>query len=356
MKRKLFYTFLIILLSFIFVFAFQYFNRKPQSNGFNRKIEKYQIQIEKSFQLPHPYFYFAGLSKTELFFKNLHNTSKLFVLDSALFSSKEVDLKLDQNFIKENNKVTIGINDSSVYVVYSKSGKLAILLKENNKRYNFKSPGINMSHARLISKQSIVGKNADRNVSGLKRRLIKINYLNGKIENKYELEKQVDGFFCTDGMLYFDNKSSKIFYMYFYRGEVLCLDTNLVLQFKSKTVDTVTKAVINIAKFKANNTQAQTTITQSTPPQVVNRNFIINDDFIYIMSALKADNEDIANFRNSQIIDVYSLNNVKYLYSFYIPKYKGKKLREFRISEGFIFATFDDYLVKYKFSRNIEKG
>src|SRR5690606_14583445 len=41
------------------------------------------------------------------------------------------------------------------------------------------------------------------------------------------LEKQVDGRFCTDGILMYDKSTRQMVYLYYYRNEYIGLDTNL---------------------------------------------------------------------------------------------------------------------------------
>jgi hypothetical protein len=40
----------------------------------------------------------------------------------------------------------------------------------------------------------------------------------------------------------------------------------------------------------------------------------------------------------------------KYLYSFYIPKYLGKRVRQFKINENVLIALSGKYIVKYRLS------
>lgn len=137
--------------------------------------------------------------------------------------------------------------------------------------------------------------------------------------------------------------------MYFYRGLVLCLDTNLNLKYKLKTIDTVTKAAIKIGlyKEKLKDGSSISRITQTTPTELTNRYLTTYEDKIYILSGLKADNDLTTEFNKNQPIDVYSINNGKYLYSFYIPKYKEQKVNFFQIKKNKIIAIFGTNLVTF---------
>src|SRR5690606_18873428 len=95
-----------------------------------------------------------------------------------------------------------------------------------------------------------------------------------------------------------------------------------------------------------------TSFSQAEPSQIVNRNFLIGKDELLILSALKADNEDLFDFKNNAVMDVYEAKTGKYKYSFYIPKYKGIKLRGFYLKDDFLYCIFDHYLVKFRAERS----
>lgn len=339
----------VFVVTIIILFVYKFFNGNDENNGFKRTIKRQKIDFVKQFPLPLTPFYFAGVTPEELYLKDSKNTTSLFSINYSLDGLRRNKLKLP----KESGKqVTIGLLDTTIYVVTNNSGKLNVLSKNTFIVHNFKSPEIMFNHARLISKQSIVGVSAKTQGQQVQRVLSKLNYIKSKVEKEHILEKQVDGFFCTDGMLQFDPKSSKLFYMYFYRGDFFCLDTNMNTLYKAKTIDTVNKVEMKIAKIsKTSDHEKQTSIIPAEPAKLINRKFIIFQNCIYILSALKADNESSSDFKNNQVVDVYSIDKGGYLYSFYIPKYKGFKLREFRLTENFIFATFNNYLVKYTWTR-----
>ncbi len=58
------------------------------------------------------------------------------------------------------------------------------------------------------------------------------------IESKDLLQKQVDGIFCTDGMMSYCKKSGKLIYVYYYRNQFICADSNLHLIYRGNTIDT----------------------------------------------------------------------------------------------------------------------
>ncbi|MCY1525831.1 hypothetical protein D9M68_608260 [compost metagenome] len=234
-----------------------------------------------------------------------------------------------------------------IYFSEDKSGRLTTIDISNGFKKSFavNGPAININTSFLLPSNSILARRTLINEKKLSRELIKLNTQNSEVEKSFLLKKQVDGFFCTDGTLKFDAVSAKLFYVYAYRGQFICLDTNLNMLYQAKTIDTITTAKIKINEDKQKNT---TSLSQAKPAEIVNRNFLIDKDEIWVLSALKADNEDLFDFKNNSVMDVYHAKNGKYIHSFYIPKYKGIKLRGFYVKDGFLFCIFDHYLVKYR--------
>lgn len=154
------------------------------------------------------------------------------------------------------------------------------------------------------------------------------------------LEKQIDGFFCTDGMLRYDNSRKLLAYIYFYRNQFICADTNLNLVYRGKTIDTTHYARIKVGKLKNASMLA-------SPPFIVNRRAIVERGRLYINSTLKGDNENITTFNASDVIDVYDLSTGTYEYSFYIPRFQNIRLRHFTVNGDNLYALHDAFLNVY---------
>lgn len=349
MKQKLIYILALSIAAIVAVYTFQLYNNDGK-NGFNRKFENLDLNVTKTFPLPPGLSYFSGISDQTIYFQNLSNKTALYSLNYSLskFMVKELEFPSDTQ-ISRIIRADVNVFNSVVYAVNVQTGKLNLFPMEGNGNLVAKSPKLHLDHSKPISKESIVGKSVLLKNGKLQTQLTKVNYVKGTIDTTYVFENQKDGLFVPDGMLQFDSSTSRILYTYFYSGQFLCLDTNLKLLYKSKTVDTITTATVKVVKLeKQVGKKKQTTITQSGAPKFVNHNFTIRNGYIYILSGLKADNEQTASFNRNNVIDVYAIDNGKYLYSFYIPKYKSQRMREFRIADGYIFATFGGDLVSFK--------
>jgi hypothetical protein len=127
------------------------------------------------------------------------------------------------------------------------------------------------------------------------------------------LIKQKDGFFCTDGMLrHASGNKGQIVYTYFYRNEMISLDSSFNMLYTAHTIDTTTTATFSIS----NNDNWQ---ALSSPERVINKASWITADHIIIYSSLRGDNESRKIFADNAALDVYALKTGQYLFSFYVP-------------------------------------
>jgi hypothetical protein len=227
--------------------------------------------------------------------------------------------------------------------VYILSGATASIygIKFPNKAVKMnKLNSIPIYHGEIIDTNSLIFVSVKKIDSSYLRVLKKVNFQGTELNSFYP-KRQIDGYFCNDGMFKYDMEAKKLIYMYYYRGSLACLDNSLKLIYEINTIDTIRHSKIYL-KAKKN------TITQATPPNIVNKRFCVDQKNIYVHSALKADNESSEDFLNSQTIDVYDLNSGKYKISFHLPKYKRQKLTEFKVKGNHLIALFSNVLAVYK--------
>lgn len=157
------------------------------------------------------------------------------------------------------------------------------------------------------------------------------------------LRKQIDGFFCTDGMLNYNRELSRLIYTYYYRNEFIVYDTNLNLKFRGHTIDTFSRADIKIGHIVSEGTN---TLTYK---RLINRGVWTSGDFLFINSNLLAKNDTKNMFPMMTIIDVYNVVEDKYKFSFTFPNIDAEtKTREFRvIGDKTMIVLAGDYIVLY---------
>jgi hypothetical protein len=160
------------------------------------------------------------------------------------------------------------------------------------------------------------------------------------------LEKQSDGVFSTDGLLRFDKVSGLLVYIYFYRNQYICMDSNFNLKYRGHTIDTNAHAKIRLVTLPS---EAATTF--ASPGFRVNRTACVSSDWIFINSDLRADNEEENIFKSNLVVDVYSLKFGRYHFSFYLPKLTGK-ITDLSILRQHLVVIQDHWLTIYPLDLN----
>ncbi|HMF70784.1 MAG TPA: hypothetical protein VK616_04895, partial [Flavitalea sp.] len=162
------------------------------------------------------------------------------------------------------------------------------------------------------------------------------------------LKKQIDGIFCKEGMMEFNNQISRLIYTYHYRNQFIVMDSNLQVIYKGQTIDTTSVAKVKILESSTHGFRAP-----ASPPVMVNKTFSVNENYLFINSGLVADNEDRKLFDNNSVIDVYELTRGKYLYSFYIPNHLNKRLSHFRVLRDVVVVLFARDLISFIYTSPI---
>lgn len=349
MKKQIIIIIVIIISCLLGFYLLIFVGRKKSNNGFTRKFRKVDFNIPHVFELPDRTFDIVRKSVGGI---SLHNYSNQFLMYNINY-----DLKLlrtqSLNVPKglDSSYVNVDIRETNIYLSNSKG----VVIKERGK---IKFYPIQSSYSDLaigISNSTVVARSMGIDKQGRTMSLIKVSvHGDSKIIETYKFPKQADGFIGNDGYLRYDKEKARLFYIYCYLGEFLCLDTNLKVIYKAKTIDTVTKANIKFGLFKKkleDGTKVNE-LTQTAPPEFINKDIAVDDQFVFVASKLKADNESFSSFSDNQPIDVYDMENGRYLYSFYIPKYKGFEFRILEVKENKLIVIFNKYLIVYEFNPN----
>jgi len=156
------------------------------------------------------------------------------------------------------------------------------------------------------------------------------------------LEQQVDGIFCVDGTLQYDRELNRLVYLYAYRNEYIIMDTSLNVINRFHTIDPFAKANIKVANVKSQNYT-----TLASPPMKTNVQTWVSGNHLFVQSPLMAKNQEKVDFLQSTTIDVYDITKGKYLYTFYLKKYKDNYASMFAVLGDRLLAIYDHYLVEY---------
>jgi len=342
MIKKVFSFVLLLLLSIaVLITMFTYSNRKlGLKNGFKRIFPKDRASIKAKITLDDEAYSIVDVSTDTITLNTFNKPYELIKISNDGHKKITYRIPSIQKKEKFDGLNTVAIFDDCYIILSGKSssgykinkaGKI-IVAKRLNKLYFYQSEVMNTNSFVFVE---------DAMIDSIKRhKLKKVNW-QGKELSSFIPEKQVDGYFCTDGFFTFDRESKRLFYAFYYRGTFACLDSNLNLIYQAKTIDTIKRAKIFLRNVGNH-------VTQSTPPNVVNKRFSVANGKVYMQSALKADNETKGNFEKFDVIDIYNIRNGEYTVSFYIPKLGIQRLTAFKVYKHMLVALYNSTLVVFK--------
>ncbi|MGB8194668.1 MAG: hypothetical protein WCF67_22235, partial [Chitinophagaceae bacterium] len=284
-------------------------------------------------------YYVAGFSADSLFMGNYYSPLDMLTVSKNLSGSREIRLAISDT--PKIKAIYVYVDSPSVYM---HAGNPPMLLKSelpgfSLKRYFLKSKPF--TAALPLSPSS----NVTRSYVSEKKEYDLVKQVDGpgKPVPGNILKRQVDGFFCIDGSLNYNRKSSKLVYTYRYRNEFICMDTNLHVLYRGATIDTNRLAKIEVASSRQADGTFQS--VRSGNSMIVNQYSCLSDRFIFIHSKLVGDNEYRPKFDISAAIDVYSLQNGHYITSFYLPALENNKLLGLEVANDLLFAVYDHNLL-----------
>jgi hypothetical protein len=310
-------------------------------NVFLRLFPPHAVINSKQLDVGLSSYYIAGGTSKNFYLSNYEDPTHILVGDYTLSDTQRVSLSVPDTMILVNT-TSVAVDSPYVYLV---EGATSMILRGGLVDFRMevvKSPRISSFLAVPVSPSSFVLRTYDEK---LKQNILsRVSINSPDIQHApHILEKQVDGFFCTDGMLHYSHDLARMMYVYFYRNEFICMDTALNILYKGHTLDTVSQA-----KIKVEEIQSEKQFTMASPPLIVSKTSCVSGNWLLIHSALAANNEDIESFRGNSVIDVYSLKDGQYHFSFYLPDIHGEKVTSFRVFGNMLVAVQDRYLSVYK--------
>jgi uncharacterized membrane protein YphA (DoxX/SURF4 family) len=168
------------------------------------------------------------------------------------------------------------------------------------------------------------------------------------ILNPEILQKQIDGVFDTDGQLLYSSGLKRIIYLYAYRNQFTVADASLKIDFRGNTIDTISRAKLNIVKVKSLNQRKF-----SKPPLFVNKSSASYSNLLFVNSAIPGRYEADQMWKEASIIDVYDLSKNSYLFSFCIYDIEGKKMRSFVVQKDKLYALIGNHIIGYNLDERI---
>lgn len=312
---------------------------KHQSGSFLRLFPSHPIFEGTSIDLTYNSYYLAGGTSEYIYLANHTTPIYLLELDWSLSDSSQIHLNIEG--IKDQKFWSVRIQVAPPHF-YLMDGAVPIVFQGEIGKWKGKRNTVVNEYFQDIVPIS-------RNSFGV-RSLSSTTHENqlGKIKTdspyyvpKTDLiQKQIDGVFCTDGMLHYNSYLQQLIYLYRYRNEFLVMDSSLNLHYRGHTIDTTTQAKINVA-FLGNSGAT----TLASPPLIVNNKSIVYKNWLFVNSNLLASNEHPDALGEAAVIDVYDLLTGLYRFSFYLFHHGGTEpLKEFNIYGNRLVALFETHL------------
>jgi hypothetical protein len=319
-------------------------------NNFVRLFPPHPVTERAVLDVKYNSYYIAGMTKNHIYFGNITAPFHLLIMNTLSADTQHVHLSVSDIVKPKLGFLKVKIDSPFFYIMDGTSPSLFRGIINNAKHAEnhwvarrFMYDSIFFTDGVPIGRSSFV--------------LRTTHFLNknkedalGK-ESAYPphfklaptlLEKQIDGIFCVDGMLHYNRELKTLVYVYYYRNQYIVIDTNMNLLYRSHTIDTISKAKIKVATVSSKNAR-----TLAAPPLTVNKHSCVFENFLFIQSNLMAKNEEKKVFDMASVIDVYSLKDKSYQFSFYIFNYNRQKLRGFKIVGDKLVAQFGQYVITY---------
>jgi hypothetical protein len=300
-----------------------------QENSFIRLFPPHATRVFAKRTLHYNSFYIAGLSKEKITLGNYTSIDKVISWDYLLEDSSIQTLLFPGNEALYWSSMKITADENSLYLADISTPALLTTDSDSVNVHRLKSP--QLISAVIVPPNRMIGRYYNREQDQ--------SYLEAG-DKELPLERFNEGLFAADGLLLYNRQHDRIFYIYTYKNTFINLDPNLQQQYLAHTIDTN-----SIPKIKVASVHDETTL--AAPPAVVNKKACTYGDYLFIHSALRANNEDRASFGNNYVIDVYETATGRYFRSFYLPPEHGKKLTYFEVFDEKIVALYDDVLIVY---------
>jgi hypothetical protein len=315
-------------------------NFHKKKNSFFRVFPPHAILTTKILDIGPKDSYFIGNTSNTVYINNYKNPFDLLIVRMNLKDTHSIHLSLAGYRQFDPSQILITVDSPNVFAIDKLSSAILRCTVDSPKSFiSLNEFRFSSTEAAAVSGESVILRAYQGNIQN--NILAKLNYHRlPHLDSANILEKQIDGFFCTDGSLQIDHQTNRLIYMYYYRNQFIYLDTNLKVIYRAKTIDTNTRSKIQVRTIRDQSMLA-------APPLLVNKLACVSGKWILICSALFANNENKNIFDNNSVIDIYESKDGRYRFSFYLPKINNNKISSFILQGNQLFAIQGSSLVRY---------
>jgi hypothetical protein len=316
-------------------------NLNHYNNQFNRLFPPHFISYYHQTDLKFNSFYLAGFTKTHIFLGNSTAPGFMLVSNYELSDTHHIILQIPSNIAMVFPAARLYIDSPDIFIMEGRTPSILHGIYPDFLLHEYPNNQIYFNAASIISNRSLLVRAFDKETA--QNMLMKsVTRPNAIIRSPGALIKMGDGIFSLDGTISRDQYNHHFTYVYFYRNEFISLDSNLNILLKGKTIDSISTPQIKISEITS-----EGITTLSAPPLTVNKTSCADSNYLFVDSKLRARNQDEESFEASSVIDIYSLRNGEYLYSFYVPDHNHVKMKNFQVYNHRLVALYEHTLMTF---------
>lgn len=339
-----------IIISFISLYVLQYQSEKitHQRNTFIRRFDSHAQPEHQKKDLRVNSYYFSGFNDGILYLGNRTAPLTMTKMDTLSLSATIARIQLDHSdFTYRSLQVqvlggTFYVSDGTVPCLYRGNTVAWQGELQNGKAtpFTLAAPmGMDRIAVRITSPSAAANILGFYSVSDSLRLQV----------NPTLLEKQVDGIFDTDGMMLYNSSLDCLIYVYYYRNKYLTISKDLELISERKSIDTVSRAQISVARISQES-------TFRTPPLVIHKLAATYQNLLFIYSERMGKYEDRKMLDHAGIVDVYNLNTGAYVSSLYVYHVEGKKMDALMVYGSKLYTLSGSFLTVLPLDASITKN
>ncbi len=320
-------------------------NIVQRDNGFQRRFLQHPILKDGTYDLKLNSYYIAGFYSDTLYLGNYTAPFSITKITN-LSSLKQKNLQLDHTDIQFRSPI-LEVADSITYLY---DGSVPVVFAGDSGKDHLKKQNVGKTYFRKI-------KSIDPNhfVIGLFNRMKQIQSLGVITKGRKDslklrpdlLEKRNEGFFEPDGQLHYDAFTGKVVYVYHYKNKFVVTDGKLTSKNVFRTIDTVRTPILGLSVLHDGSRKLNN-------PLVVNKRSFAYKGVLFIESHRKGKLEKDRGTK-TVIIDLYSIQEQKYLGSISAPNRHEKQRIQFAVHKDQLYVIIENELIRYRFAQNITK-
>lgn len=348
MRNKIAYRIILILvidISILGILVASTSMPNSKKNGFLRNFISKDLQIIKTATFDNSFTKISGVSDNTIYLIG-ENPNAILMLNKKLDPKDTLMVNLE---IPAEKMVPFSIKiDSPWLYMHINNMKSVIYGKFPGQKLTMvKLKSLIFTKSVQISPGSCIIKTI--NPSMKKQMLQKLNVETGELIKEVEIATSQNNsdWLSSDGMLEYHKKTGCILYVEYLKNKFYCLDSNLNLLYNANTIDTVSTNEVKLTKEISKD--GKTKMVPSEARITVNESLFTDDQYIYIVSGLRSDNESFRDFMQKIVVDSYNIVNGVYAGSFYISDGRNGSLKSALLKNDTLTVLLDKKIITYHF-------